>query len=250
MDRLRTSPTDRPTHDRQEAGTRASSARAFSGTADQAAGESGPGARVGQRSLASGRLRSVGLTRLTVVGAVLGMAAGAHVGLASDPASATETRPSHTAPLDPLEMVAPTRGRVLGAIVEKRLLSYPFEQVWPTAIRYLRVDRGYGIQDKDADAGYILFDFELAGGTQDAPRTGQGSLELIRSKDASGRPSVQLQVSTNAGPVHMAFTILDGLATKVRDERGQPAQPPRKPAPKPGKKPGAKPGKKPGKTGV
>lgn len=124
------------------------------------------------------------------------------------------------------------------AIVEKRVLSYPYDQVWPTAIRYLRVDRGYDIQDKDADAGYLLFAFELPGADPDVPRVGQGSMELVRTRDAADRPAVQIQVATHAGPVHLPYTIVDGLAAKVRDERGQPAQPPSSPpSPSPPPKP-------------
>jgi hypothetical protein len=100
------------------------------------------------------------------------------------------------------------------------MLSYPFEQVWPTAIRFLRIDRGYAISERDADAGFILFSFPIG------ERTGTGSLELLRTTDASGRASVRVMANTQAGPSHLPHTILEGLATKVRAERGQPAPPP------------------------
>jgi hypothetical protein len=101
-----------------------------------------------------------------------------------------------------------------------RLLPYPLPHVWPTSIRYLRVDRGYAIVDSDLDAGYILFDFPAG---QNAAR---GSAELFATEDSSGRPSVQIKVSTDGGPVHLPHAIVDGLAQKLRAERGQPAPPP------------------------
>ncbi len=108
-------------------------------------------------------------------------------------------------------------------VENRRVLSYPFEQVWPTAIRYLRVDRGYSVTDRDEEAGYVLFEFALDGGGR-----GNGSLEMFRTEDASGRPSVAVSVSTGAGPIHLPNALLDGLAAKVREERGQPSAPPTK----------------------
>lgn len=125
---------------------------------------------------------------------------------------------------------APAAARPLALIENRRVLSYPFEQVWPTAIRYLRIDRGYKVTDRDEEAGYMLFEFPLDGG-----RVGSGSVEMFATEDASGRASVSLAVNTGAGPVHLPNSILDGIAAKVRAERGQPVDPPKQeePPPKP-----------------
>jgi hypothetical protein len=106
-------------------------------------------------------------------------------------------------------------------IENRRMLSYPIDHVWPTAIRYLRIDRGFEITDRDRDAGYLLFEFPL-----EEKRIGSGSLEMFEAVDASGRASVSISVNTGAGPVHLPNAILDGIAAKVRAERGQPAPPP------------------------
>ncbi len=120
--------------------------------------------------------------------------------------------------------------RPLALIENRRVLSYPFEQVWPTAIRYLRIDRGFMVTDRDEEAGYMLFEFPLDGG-----RMGNGSLEMFATEDPSGRPSVSVAVNTGAGPVHLPNAILDGIAAKVRSERGQPAPPPKHEQPPPPK---------------
>ncbi|PRP99048.1 hypothetical protein [Enhygromyxa salina] len=109
----------------------------------------------------------------------------------------------------------------LALIENRRVLSYPLDQVWPTAIRYLRIDRGFEITDRDQDAGYILFQFPLEG-----QRIGSGSLEMFATDDAAGRASVSMSVNTGAGPVHLPNSILDGISAKVRAERGQPLPPP------------------------
>jgi hypothetical protein len=116
----------------------------------------------------------------------------------------------------------------MALIENRRLLSYPFEQVWPTAIRYLRIDRGYKVTDRDEEAGYMLFEFPVEGG-----RVGNGSVEMFATEDAAGRPSVSVSVNTGAGPVHLPNTILDGIAAKVRAERGQPVAPPKHEQPPP-----------------
>jgi hypothetical protein len=106
-------------------------------------------------------------------------------------------------------------------IENRRTLSYPLDQVWPTAIRYLKIDRGFEIVDRDRDAGYLLFEFPL-----EEKRIGSGSVEMFDTLDASGRPSVSISVNTGAGPVHLPNAILDGIAATGRAERGQPPPPP------------------------
>ncbi len=106
----------------------------------------------------------------------------------------------------------------LPMLQRKRLLRYPIKQVWPTAVRYLRVDRKYVITDRDQDAGYIMFEFPLNGTSK-----GSGHLEMIETTDASGRESVNLVVNTGAGPTYLPSSIADGLAAKILEERGQPA---------------------------
>jgi hypothetical protein len=123
---------------------------------------------------------------------------------------------------------APMAARPLALIETRRVLSYPFDQVWPTTIRYLRIDRGYEVTDRDEEAGYMLFEFPLEGG-----RIGSGSIEMFATEDASGRPSVSIAVNTAAGPVHLSNAILDGIAAKVRTERGQPVAPPKNEEPPP-----------------
>lgn len=115
-------------------------------------------------------------------------------------------------------------------VTEKRLLPYPMKYVWPAAIRYLRVDRGFGIVDRDPETGYVVFSFDASPKVQ-----GEGSLEVFETTDSAGRPSVNIQISTDVGPAHLPHTLIEGLAKKVREERGQPPPPPKKdpPAKKP-----------------
>lgn len=125
-------------------------------------------------------------------------------------------------------VVESTAGEPMGTrVTRKRLLPYPMQQVWPTAIRYLRVDRGYGIVDRDPETGYVVFAFEASPKVES-----EGSLEVFETTDSAGRPSVTVQISTELGPAHLPHTLIEGLAKKIREERGQPPPPPKKsPAP-------------------
>jgi hypothetical protein len=103
------------------------------------------------------------------------------------------------------------------------MVSYPIGDVWPTTIRFLRVDQGYPIKEKDEPAGYVLF--ELA----ENKRVYRAALELVKTADADGRAATQIVCSIPDLPRRYEATLLDKLSTKVRDERGPPAPPPRKP---------------------
>jgi hypothetical protein len=108
-----------------------------------------------------------------------------------------------------------------GTMTHRRVIPYPLEFVWPTTIRYLRVDRGYSIVDRDEESGYLLFEFPHG-----RDGKGTGSVEAFATEDDAGRPSVNLHVSTTDGPSYLPNTIADGIAKKLREERGQPARPP------------------------
>jgi hypothetical protein len=103
------------------------------------------------------------------------------------------------------------------------IVSYPVADVWPSTVRFLRVDRNFPIREKDDDAGYILFDY------LDGPKTCKGSLELIRITDKEGRDATRLAVSIPDLPHRYEQMLLDRLVAKLRDDRGPPAPPPRKP---------------------
>ncbi|MBX7081347.1 MAG: hypothetical protein K1X88_19250 [Nannocystaceae bacterium] len=135
-------------------------------------------------------------------------------------AAAADAQPLRPAALQAL-------GSPLG---QARLLPYPVEFVWPAAVRYLRVDRKFTIVDRDPDAGFILFEFPLGGADG---KTARGSVEIFATKDPAGRASAQVQIDTDGGPTYLPHALMDGIAEKVKRERGQPAPPP----PPPGKPP-------------
>ena len=101
---------------------------------------------------------------------------------------------------------------------------YGYERTWDAAVRLVRVDNGWKIDEKDDAAGYILFQYT-------SPESGKataGSLELVRGRDADSTVSV-LAVLPQMPHYHEQL-LVDSLATKMRREYGDPP-PPRKPPP-------------------
>jgi hypothetical protein len=105
------------------------------------------------------------------------------------------------------------------------VLSYPVADVWSTAVRFIRVDRGYAIREKDDASGYILFDLV------EGAKVHKGSLELVSTIDGDGRDSTRAVFSIPDLPRHYEMNLLDKMTVKVREDRGSPAPPPPKRAP-------------------
>jgi hypothetical protein len=120
-------------------------------------------------------------------------------------------------------------------------LRYPFEQVWNAALRMVRVDMRMPVTDRDADAGYLLFEY-LEHGKRYA-----GSLELVRGERAE-RPITKTVIQVQGMPGYVEQMLLDKLQRKLRDEFGEPLEP-AKPKPEPKPRPGQKPDPKPDEGG-
>src|SRR5690242_709058 len=107
----------------------------------------------------------------------------------------------------------------------ERTLAYPRDQAWPAAVRFIRVDENLKIIDKDADAGYVLFEL------REDKQTFRGSIEVIDTKD-EGRAAVRVVITLDDRPAWREIEMLDAFAKKLRDELGEPAPPPPPPPPK------------------
>ena len=101
------------------------------------------------------------------------------------------------------------------------LVSYSIAEVWPASVRFLRVDRSFPIHEKDESAGYVLFDYT------DGPKPCRASLELIRATDSEGRDSTRMVVTIPDLPKRYERMLIDKLASRLRDDLGPPAPPPR-----------------------
>lgn len=99
-----------------------------------------------------------------------------------------------------------------------RELSYRYNQIWSTAIRFLRVDNHFPISEKDKKSGYIMFDYVENG------RKSPGSLEIIPTV-VEGRKVVLTRIRIGSLPSYVEALLLDKLGRKLRDEYGQAPKP-------------------------
>lgn len=102
--------------------------------------------------------------------------------------------------------------RSAGAVVETRS-GYTKVQTYNAALRYLRVDLGYEVTEKDATAAYLLFKFVPEG----RKLATNGAIEIVEQHEG-----VRLYVRLPEMPRYHEELLSDGLVRKLRDEYGEP----------------------------
>ena len=96
-----------------------------------------------------------------------------------------------------------------------REITYRFNQVWNTTVRFLRVDNGYPITEQDRKSGYLMFDY-TDGGTMKT-----GSVELVETS-RENRRYLTVGIRVESMPSYIEVLLLDKLERKLRDEYGDP----------------------------
>ena len=107
--------------------------------------------------------------------------------------------------------------------------DYTKTQTFSAALRYLRVDLGYEVVEKDPDAAYLMFRYLVPGRRGEAT---SGNIEIVDTKG-----DVKLYIQLPQMPEYHERLLRDGLLKKLRDEYGAPAA--RKPPEKKPNKPAA-----------
>ncbi len=92
--------------------------------------------------------------------------------------------------------------------------AYSLDEVYSTTVRFIRIDRGCTITDRDPHAAYLMFE------CKDGKQVRHGALELYPTPDG-----VRGQLTLTEEPEYMELRFLELLGRKVRDERGEPRQP-------------------------
>jgi hypothetical protein len=98
---------------------------------------------------------------------------------------------------------------------QQREFEYPYEYIWNTLVRFIRVDAGFPIKDRDIEAGYILFEY------QDQGRAVPGTAEVLKVNTTAGaRIRVVLQIPSM--PSYIETMLLHKLSRKLLEEYGEP----------------------------
>jgi hypothetical protein len=103
-------------------------------------------------------------------------------------------------------------------------LPYAVAEAFSTALRFVRIDRGCKVTDKDPDAAFVSFECD------DGGKIKRGSLELF--KVSSG---VRMQVTLGDDTHGTELRWLELFERKLREERGTPTPLPPPVVPKPPK---------------
>ncbi len=95
--------------------------------------------------------------------------------------------------------------------------AYSLPQVFGSALRYLRVDLGYDVTEKDPDAAYLLFRYRVPG---DSKREVPGAIEIVKLDR-----KVRIFVKVPQMPQLHEQLLRDGLLKKMYQEYGEPSRP-------------------------
>lgn len=99
-------------------------------------------------------------------------------------------------------------------------VPYSVGESFSAALRFVRIDRGCKVIDKDPEAAFITWE------CKNDDKVLRGSLEIFRAAEKqSGRETVRLQVTLGDEPHYVELRFLELLERKLRDERGTPPQP-------------------------
>ncbi len=108
---------------------------------------------------------------------------------------------------------------VAGPAAAKSQIEVPYhlKEVFSAATRFVRVDRGCQITDRDPEAAFVTFE------CKDDDKVKRGALELIvvQVQGQAGK-SVRLQLSLGDDPHYMEVRFLELFERKLRLELGNP----------------------------
>ena len=131
-------------------------------------------------------------------------------------------RPDRALIVVALALVLILSAGAVGARVEADS-EYTKAQTYSGALRYLRVDLGFEVVEKDPEAAYLVFRYEPPGQQKNESL---GTLEIVDSGE-----HVRVFVRIPRMPEYHERVLRDGLLRKLKDEYGPPL--PRKPEPPP-----------------
>lgn len=105
--------------------------------------------------------------------------------------------------------------------------AYTHEQTYNAALRYVRVDMGLKVTERDPQAAYVMFDYKSA---ESGDRVSAGSVEVVPTGGV-----VKVVVQLAQMPRYHEQVLADGLQKKLRTEYGEPPKkaPPPPPPPPP-----------------
>jgi hypothetical protein len=97
---------------------------------------------------------------------------------------------------------------------------YGYDKTWNAALRMVRVDMGLKVLEKDDANGYLLFEYRS---TDSGAKPTNGSFEFIRTASNKAE-DVRVVVQIPQLARYHEQVLLDHLASKMREDYGDPPQ--------------------------
>jgi hypothetical protein len=91
---------------------------------------------------------------------------------------------------------------------------YTLDQTYNCALRYVRVELGMKVTEKDPQAAYVLFDYRSA---ESGDKVSAGAIEMVPSGQ-----SIKVVIQLSQMPRYHEQVIADSFSKKLRDEYGEP----------------------------
>jgi hypothetical protein len=95
--------------------------------------------------------------------------------------------------------------------IAKSDVGYSLPQVYSGALRYLRIDLGYEITERDPETAYLLFKYQAPGKHESS----FGAIEMVKTRDR-----VRLVVRLPQLPNYHESVLRDGLIKKLQEDYG------------------------------
>jgi hypothetical protein len=103
----------------------------------------------------------------------------------------------------------------------QRNLDFRPDLTWTAALRLLRIDMGFELVERDAEARFVIFSYV------DGNHSYPGTLEIAERPLDDGRSGVRVIVSVPSLPSYVELNLIDRLERKLVEEVGAPPPPPR-----------------------
>jgi hypothetical protein len=91
---------------------------------------------------------------------------------------------------------------------------YTRKQTYHASLRLVRIDLGFKVTEKDAEAGYILFEYKS---NESGEKISPGAIEIVSNKDG-----IRVIVKLSQMPRYHEQVIVNRLTKKLRAEYGDP----------------------------
>ncbi len=88
-----------------------------------------------------------------------------------------------------------------------------YEQLFSAVCRYVRLDQGGTLVERDSEAGFVIFTWKRDRESKEV----RGTFEFVR-RDGGDKPTIDLKLTISDAPKYIEEFFFDGLTKKLKKE--------------------------------